>query len=76
MDFRNKALEVANYKCYKRKSDVDDRTTMFSYIVLAENVGQGSDVNIQVSCAKCQLLKIENLFSAFISPALESGARL
>lgn len=76
MDFRNRALEAANYKCYKCKNDVDDRTAMFSYIVPAENGGQGSDNNIQVSCAKCELLKIENLFSAFTSPVLESGARL
>lgn len=76
LDFRDKALEAAEYKCYKCGSAVNDHTAMFSYIVPAKNGGQASQDNIQVSCPKCELLKVENLFSSFTSPVAESAVRL
>jgi DNA-directed RNA polymerase subunit RPC12/RpoP len=76
LDFRDRALEAAEYKCYKCGSDVNDNTAMFSYIVPEKNGGQASQDNIQVSCPKCELLTVENLFSSFTSPAVESAVRL
>ena len=76
MDFRDRALKAADYKCYQCGSDVDHRTAMFSHIIPKKNGGGKSDDNIQVSCYKCNLLKFETLFSAFTSPAVESGVRL
>ena len=76
MDFRDRALEAGNYKCHKCGSDINYHTAMFSHIIPSKNGEQNSDDNIQVSCPKCELLKVENLFSAFTSPAVESGARL
>tara|TARA_R110001583_G_scaffold4844_4_gene27343 strand:- start:2370 stop:3155 length:786 start_codon:yes stop_codon:yes gene_type:complete len=72
LDFRDKALEAAEYKCYKCGSAVNDRTAMYSYAT-----GKPESLeNMQVSCPKCELLKVENLFSSFTSPAVESAAKL
>ena len=72
LDFRDKALEAAEYKCYKCGSDVNEKTAMYSY---AKGKQESVDT-IQVSCPKCELLKVENLFSSFTSPAAESAAKL
>ena len=71
MDFRDRALKTADYKCYKCGSDVNHRTAMFSHIIPVINGSTNSDDNIQVSCYKCNLLKTETLLSAFTSPAVE-----
>ena len=76
MDFRDQALEAADYKCCKCGTDINEKTAMFNYIIPARNGGQASVDNLQVSCPKCELFKVENLLSSFTNPAVESAARL
>ena len=76
MDFRDQALDLAENKCYKCGSEVNDKTAMFDYKVNTGNDSDRTIENIRVSCPKCSLMDVEKLFGTLTNPVVESAAKL
>jgi sensor c-di-GMP phosphodiesterase-like protein len=76
LDFRDQALELADNKCYRCGSKVNDKTAMFDYKVKTGADSDRTIENISVLCPKCSLMNVEKLFSTLTNPVVESAAKL